>query len=94
MDNKPPWTQDDKDRRLIMHHGHLAAMASSEELAKDIVTTMNGQAPNTRAHIVRLLSREANRIYNNQEKEYPSNVLDTLANNLADGKTENLTVKS
>jgi len=46
-----------------------------------------------RSEIARLLSREANRIFNTQERDYPSNVLDVVSMNLTMGETEELTRK-
>jgi hypothetical protein len=43
--------------------------------------------------IRQLLSREANRIFKTQEKDYPSNVLDVVGENLMMGDTEQLSVK-
>jgi hypothetical protein len=46
-----------------------------------------------RARIVAALRHEANRIYRQQEKDYPSNVLDVVALNLAKGGREQLSVR-
>ncbi len=45
-----------------------------------------------RYRLSRLLSTEANRIFNTQEREYPSNVLDVVVMNLNEGNEENITV--
>lgn len=89
---EPRWAVSELDEKIVLLDKRVAFMASYAETAKDIVETMNGNAPNTRAHIVRCLRREANRIYNSQEREYPSNVLDIVADRLADGEDVNLTV--
>lgn len=46
-----------------------------------------------RGVIRQALSREANRIFRSQDKDYPSNVLDTLSFNLMLGDYENLSVR-
>jgi hypothetical protein len=40
--------------------------------------------------IARTLGQEANRIYNKQAQDYPSNTLDTVSLNLLSGETEEL----
>jgi len=49
---------------------------------------MNGVAPNDRYGICAALSREANRIFNTQAKDYPSNVLDVVGWNLRSGEND------
>jgi hypothetical protein len=68
-------------------------MVDSPEIAAEIVAALNGVAPNDRAGICTSLRAEANRIYQQQERDYPSNVLDVLAWNLGAGETEFLTVR-
>lgn len=46
-----------------------------------------------RREIAKLLGREANRIFQKQDKDYPSNVLDVVSLNLTMGETEELTRK-
>jgi len=46
-----------------------------------------------RREIAGMLGREANRIYNKQDPDYPSNVLDIVSMNLTMGETEELSKK-
>jgi hypothetical protein len=71
----------------------LVALVTHEETAKEMVEVLNGKAPDDRAWIIRALQKEANRIYNKQEMDYPSNVLDIVAWNLSADQTDFLSVK-
>ena len=78
---------------FLFRDNRCVGMVQLPELAKQICDSLNGMAPNDREFIVRALRSEANRIFNKQEKDYPSNTLDIVAANLTDGKSENLTIK-
>lgn len=53
---------------------------------------MNGAAPNDREAICAALSRVANRIYQKQDKDYSSDVLDVFAWNIRNEETEHLNI--
>lgn len=91
---EPRWHVGRKLGRTLYREGRFVGVVDTPELAAEIVATMNGAAPNDRLGIAAALSREANRIFHEQEKDYPSNVLDTVAWNLRAGEDELLTVKN
>jgi hypothetical protein len=68
-------------------------MVDTRELAAEIVAALNGAAPDDREGIAAALSREANRIYQEQAMDYPSNVLDVVAWNIRMGESEFLSVR-
>ena len=78
--------------RMIFRDGECVGMLCSAELAAEVVKVLNGAAPNDREFIAKALGHEANRIWNTQEKDYPSNILDIVSNNLRAGKNTELTV--
>ena len=86
------WRVGKKLGRTLYKDNRCIGMVDSPELAAEIVAVMNEEAPNDRVGIVSALNREANRIYNKQEKDYPSNTLDVVAYNIMTGENENLTV--
>jgi hypothetical protein len=63
-------------------------MVDTPELAAEIIAALNGAAPNDREWIANALGREANRIYQQQGQDFPSNVLDAVSWNLRMGETE------
>lgn len=65
----------DENRSMIFRDDSCVGMVHSPELATEVAERLNRLAPNDREFIVKALSREANRIFNRQEKDYPSNVL-------------------
>jgi hypothetical protein len=75
--------------RTLIKYGTIVGFADPE-IAQEIVNAMNGTAPNDRQGIADMLSWEANRLYSDRSKEYPSNILDTLAFNIRMGETEQL----
>lgn len=77
---------------MIFQDGQCVGMLCNAELAAEVVKVLNGAAPNDRAFICKALGHEANRIFQRQEKDYPSNVLDIVAANLREGKDTELTV--
>jgi hypothetical protein len=87
------WRVGQKLGRTLYRNEVCVGMVDTPELAKEIVAAMNGVAPDDREGIARALTREANRIFRKQEKDYPSNVLDKVAFNLRAGRSENLTEK-
>jgi hypothetical protein len=78
---------------MLFRDNHCVGMVSSPDLAKEICERLNDVAPNDREFIVRALRMEANRIFNKQERDFPSNTLDAVAANLTEGKSDNLSVK-
>jgi|ERR1017187_869754 hypothetical protein len=87
------WKTGEPINRGLYRCGQYCGSIDSAELASEIVTVLNGEAPNDREGICSALSREANRIFQQQEKEYPSNVLDIVSWNLMSGETEALTIR-
>jgi hypothetical protein len=77
---------------MVFRDDQCVGMFDHPELASEIVAALNGVAPNDREWICNALGQEANRIWGKQEKEYPSNILDIVGNNLREGKSEELTV--
>lgn len=77
---------------MLFRDGHFVGMLHHAELAAEIIKVLNGAAPNDREFIAKALSHEANRIFNRQERDYPSNILDIVSNNLREGKSTELTV--
>lgn len=90
---EPRWRVGRKLGRTIYRDWVCVGMVDTPELAAEIVAAMNGAAPNDREGIAAALSREANRIYNTQDLDYPSNVLDVVALNLRAGRSDRLTEK-
>jgi hypothetical protein len=88
----PRWRVGQKLGRTLYRQDRCVGMVDTPELASEIVAAMNGAAPNDRESIAKALSREANRIFNKQARDFPSNVLDALALAIRAGATENLTV--
>jgi len=84
----PRWKAGDPLGRGLYRVGRYVGILDSEELAAEVVAALNGVAPNDREAICAALSREANRIYNKQAKDYPSNVLDVVAWNLRSGQDD------
>jgi hypothetical protein len=91
--SKPRWRVGTKLGRTLYVNDHCVGMVDSPEIAAEIVAALNGVAVNDRRGIVESLRHEANRIWQKQEKDYPSNVLDVVAWNLSMGTNELLTVK-
>jgi hypothetical protein len=85
------WRVGTKLGRTICRNERLVGMVDTVELATEIVSALNKEAPNDREGIACALTREANRIFHTQEKDYPSNMLDRIANNIRLGHNENLT---
>jgi hypothetical protein len=81
----------EENERMIFRNNLCVGMVSFSDLAKEIVAVLNGAAPNDREWIAQALTHEANRIFNHQQPDYPSNVLDVVAANIRAGKSENLT---
>lgn len=77
--SEPRWHTGDPAGRALYCHRHCVGMVDSKELADEIVAAMNGAAPNDRQGICEALSREANRIWGSQAKDFPSNVLDVVS---------------
>lgn len=90
---EPRWRVGTKLGRTLYRDDQCVGMVDTRELAAEIVAAMNGCAPNDREGICRALSREANRIFQTQAKDYPSNVLDIVALNLRAGRDDQLTRK-
>lgn len=91
--SKPRWRVGTKLGRTLYVDNHCVGMVDSPGIAAEIVAALNGVAVNDRRGIVAALRDEANRIWPNQEKDYPSNVLDIVAWNLAAETNEFLTVR-
>jgi hypothetical protein len=89
--SEPRWRVGQKLGRTLYKNNHCVGMVDSPELAAEIVACMNGAAPNDREGIVRALQREANRIFQKQAQDFPSNVLDRVSLNLSAGRNDNLT---
>lgn len=85
------WRKGRKVGRTLYVGDRLVGLVDDEGIADAIVSAMNGCAPNHRAGIAAAISREANRIYNKQGQDFPSNVLDVLAVNIRAGRCEDLT---
>lgn len=92
MTNQMRWRVGNKLGRTLYRNDQIVGMVDSKELATEIVDALNGAAPNDREALAKGLSREANRIFNKQERDYPSNVLDVVAYWIRSGATENFTV--
>ena len=90
---KPRWRVGTKLGRTLYRNEQCVGIVDSRELAAEIVAAMNEAAPNDREGIARALMAEANRIFQTQAKDYPSNTLDTVALNLRCGETERLSEK-
>jgi len=93
---KPRWrigNWKDESPCMIFRDGRCVGMLHSPELAEEMVNVLNGAAKNDREFIAKALSKEANRIFNEQQMDYPSNVLDRVSYNLRCGMDENLTEK-
>lgn len=88
---EPRWRVGHKLGRTLYRNDHCVGMVDTPELAAEIVAALNGAAPNDREAIGKALEKEANRIFNHQQPDYPSNVLDVIAANIRSGKSENLT---
>jgi hypothetical protein len=86
--SQPRWRAGAKLGRTLYRNDRCVGMVDSPELAAEIVAALNGVAPNDRQGICDALAREANRVFNRQEKDYPSNVLDAIAWNLKMGEDE------
>jgi hypothetical protein len=89
--SEPRWRVGKELERALYRNDQCVGMVDSPELAAEIVAALNGVAPNDRDGIVASLSREANRIFNKQNKDYPSNVLDAVAWNIRAGENDFLT---
>lgn len=89
----PRWRVGRTLGRTLYRLERCIGMVDTQELASEIVAAMNLAAPDDREAISMQLSREANRIFNRQARDYPSNVLDVVAHNIRRGATENLTVR-
>lgn len=76
---------------MLFRNNRCVGMVHSYELAKEIVDVMNGAAKNDREHIAKAIEIEANRIYNKQKPDYPSNTLDRVGNNIRMGRDDLLT---
>lgn len=85
---KERWRVGEKLGRTLYRNGQCVGMVDTRELAEEIVRCMNGEAPNDREGIAAAISREANRIWQDQEKDYPSNTLDRVAWNLRMGNEQ------
>ena len=83
----------EESRRMLFRDDACVGMVETPELAQEICDRLNGFAPNDREFIVKALGREANRIFNKQERDFPSNTLDIVVANLRAGKDDELTVK-
>ncbi len=94
MSNKPRFRIGTESQKTIFDGNYLVAVASDSEHAKEIVDIMNGAVKNDRRTIVEALRRESNRIFNKQERDYPSNTIDILANNIAMGVDDFLSEKA
>jgi hypothetical protein len=92
--SEPRWRVGRKLGRTLYRDGRCVGMVDSPELAAEIVSSLNGNAPNDRAGICAALSAEANRIFHTQAQDYPSNTLDIVAWNLKMGANDMLTVKA
>lgn len=91
--NEPRWRVGRTLGRTLYREGRCVGMVDSPELAAEIVAALNNVAPNDRVGICASMVREANRIFNKQAQDYPSNVLDIVAWNLRAGEDEYLTEK-
>jgi len=91
--DKPRWTIGEPRNRGLYRNNWYAGVVETEDVAEEIVAALNKEAPNDRQGICEALSKEANRIYNKQEKDYPSNVLDVVCWNIRAGQTEYLSVR-
>ena len=91
MGDEPRWRVGRTLGRTLYRDGRCVGMVDTPELAAEIVAALNGAAPNDREAIAKSLEREANRIWNTQDRDYPSNVLDTVAWNIRMGASDLLT---
>lgn len=80
------------DGHTLLRDGHIVGLVLDRDIAKELVDIGNELAVNDRETIVESLRREANRIFNYQSMDFPSNILDIVAANLAQGKVNDLTV--
>ena len=78
-------TGTEENERMLFRDNRCVGMVHSSALAIEIVNVLNGASKNDREYIAKIMVSEANRCFSTQEKDYPSNILDTVAANIRCG---------